>query len=291
MKPATFRYRRAATLAEAVAELSACSGTARVLAGGQTLVQEMSARQTAPDLVIDINHVSELDYLRVEPHVVRIGAMTRIVTVEQDPTVASVMTALAESAARIAHPAIRNRGTAGGNIAHADPSSGIPPVLLAYDGEVVLTGPAGMRTVAARDFFTGYRRTATAADEIVTELRFPRPTEPAGSAFAEISRRARGWGLVGACAVARLDGEGRFADLRLALLGLAPTAVRSQAEQQAIGESADRSAAAALADAAVAALQEIPEDVHASAELRRRLGRIVVRRAISKAVDRARSSS
>lgn len=185
----------------------------------------MAARLTAPELLVDLALVPGLDHLDVEDDVVRIGAMCRIAGLEHDPRLPGVLPALVDSAARIAHPAVRNRSTVGGNVAHADPASGIPPVLLALRGEVVLAGPQGSRTVPAADLFLGHRRTATAPDELIVELRFPRTRAAAGSAFAEISRRGRGWGLAGACAAVALTDDGRIEDLGLGLLGLGPTAV------------------------------------------------------------------
>jgi aerobic carbon-monoxide dehydrogenase medium subunit len=293
VKPPPFRYRRAGSVEEAVAELVAAGGRGRVLAGGQTLVAELSARVTAPELLVDLAAVPGLDHLEIEAETVRIGAMRRIAALEHDARLTGVLPALVEAAQRIAHPAVRNRGTIGGNVAHADPASAIPPVLLAHGGEVVLSGPAGPRTVAASAFFTGpstneQGRTACAPDEIVVELRFPRPGPRSGAAFAEISRRARGWGLAGACAVVRLDAGGRIEELGLGLLGLAPTAVRAgDAERAARGLTPDTAAVSEIAEAAVASLDAVPADVHASAQLRRSLGRVVVRRALTEAVTRA----
>lgn len=288
MKPAPFRYRRATTIAQAVVELAAHGGRAQILAGGQTLVAELSARRTAPEVVVDINGLRELDHVEITDDVVRIGALRRIAALEHDERLRTVLPALVDAASRIAHPAVRNRGTIGGNVAHADPASGIPPVLLAYGGEVILTGPAGVRTVAAEAFFTGYRSTETAPDEMITEIRFTRPAPGSGSGFAEISRRARGWGLAGACAVVTLRPDGQIGDLRLALLGLAPTAVRAEdAERRARGQAPDRATIDAVAEAAVADLAEIPADVHASPLLRRSLGRVAVRRALIDAIRRA----
>lgn len=288
MKPAPFGYRRVSTVGEAVAALAAAPGRARVLAGGQSLVQELSARLTSAGILVDIGRVAELDHVAVDADVVRLGALRRIASIEQDPQLAAVLPALVEAAALIAHPAVRNRGTIGGNVAHADPASGIPPVLLAHDGEVVLAGPAGERTVPATAFFTGHRITATGPDELVTELRFPRPGPRTGAAFTEISRQARGWGLAGACVVVRLDNGGRIDDLRIGLLGLAPTAIRAgRAEREARGATPDATTILAVAEAAVADLADVPADAHASAALRRSLGRVSVRRALTSAAERA----
>ena len=291
MKPAPFRYQRTTTVDETVAALTAGQGTARVLAGGQSLVAELCARTTSADVLVDIGAVAELDRVAVDVDVVRIGALRRIAALETDVELAAALPALVECAGRIAHPAVRNRGTIGGNVAYADPASGVPPVLLAHDGEVVLSGPSGTRTVAATAFFTGHRTTACGPDELVTELRFRRPGPRAGAAFHEVSRRARGWGLAGACTVVGLDEGGRIAWLRIGLLGLAPTAVRAErAEEMAVGRAPEAEALAAVAEAAVADLTEIPGDVHASPTLRRSLGRVTVRRALTEAVRRARES-
>jgi carbon-monoxide dehydrogenase medium subunit len=288
VKPAPFRYERTTTVDEAVAALAALPGRARVLAGGQSLVAELCARTTSAEVLVDIGPVAELDHIGIDADVVRIGALRRLAALEADAELAATLPALVECAARIAHPAVRNRGTVGGNVAHADPASGVPPVLLAHDGEVVLSGPSGSRTVAATAFFTGHRTTACGPDELVTELRFRRPGPRAGAAFHEVSRRARGWGLAGACAVVALDGDGRIARLRIGLLGVAPTAVRAtRAEDAAVGRAPDAEAIAAVAEAAVADLAAVPADVHASAYLRRNLGRVAVRRALTDAVRRA----
>jgi carbon-monoxide dehydrogenase medium subunit len=290
VRPAPFRYRRAATVDEAVAVLAEHAGRARVLAGGQALVQEMNARLAGPDVVVDVAGVPGLDHVVVSDDLVRVGAMCRIAALERHPDLPRALPALAEAAARIAHPAVRNRGTAGGNVAHADPASGLPPVLLACDGEVVLSGAGGERTVAATAFFTGPRTTAAGPDELITELRFRRTGPRSGSAFAEESRRVCGWGLAGACAVVRLDGD-RIAELRIGLLGLAPTAVRAgAAERQAVGAATDPDTIAALARACVDDLDAIPDDVHASATLRRSLGRVTARRSLTAALDRAREA-
>lgn len=290
MRPAPFRYRRAATVDEAVAVLAEHAGRARVLAGGQTLVQQMNARLVGPDVVVDVAGVPGLDHLVISDDVVRVGAMCRIAALERHPDLPRALPALAEAAARIAHPAVRNRGTAGGNVAHADPASALPPVLLACDGEVVLSGPGGERTVPATAFFTGPGTTAAGPDELITELRFGRTGPGSGSAFREESRRARGWGLAGACAVVRVEGS-RIAEARIGLLGLAPTAVRATAaEQQAAEAVIGPDTIAALARAAVDDLDAVPDDLHASATLRRSLGRVTVRRALTAALDRAREA-
>ncbi len=291
MKPAPFRYQRTTTVEETVAALAAAPGRARVLAGGQSLVAELCARTTSAEVLVDIAGVAGLDHVAIDADVVRIGALCRIAAVEDDAELAAALPALAECAARIAHPAVRNRGTVGGNVAHADPASGVPPVLLAHDGEVVLSGPSGSRVVAATAFFTGHRTTACGPDELVTELRFRRPGPRGGAAFYEVSRRARGWGLAGACAVVSLDEGGRIAWLRIGLLGLAPTAVRAEgAEAAAVGRAPEAEALAAVAQAAVADLTDIPGDVHASPTLRRNLGRVAVRRALTEAVSRAQEN-
>ena len=295
MKPAPFRYQRTTTVDETVAALTAGRAGPAVLAGGQSLVAELCARTPAPMSSSTSAAVAELDRVAIDADVVRIGALRRIAALETDTELAAALPALVECAARIAHPAVRNRGTIGGNVAYADPASGVPPVLLAHDGEVVLSGPSGARTVAAAAFFTGHRTTACGPDELVTELRFRRPGPRAGAAFHEVSRRARGWGLAGACAVVGLDPDAdraaRIAWLRIGLLGLAPTAVRAErAEEMAVGRAPEAEALAAVAEAAVADLTEIPGDVHASPTLRRSLGRVAVRRALTEAVRRAGES-
>ena len=292
MKPAPFRYQRTTTVEETVAALAAAPGRARVLAGGQSLVAELCARTTSAEVLVDIAGVAALDHVAIDADVVRIGALRRIAAVEDDAELAAALPALVECAARIAHPAVRNRGTIGGNVAHADPASGVPPVLLAHDGEVVLSGPSGSRAVAATAFFTGHRTTACGPDELVTELRFRRPGPRGGAAFYEVSRRARGWGLAGACAVVPLDEGGRIARG-------ADRPARARAHRRARrGRRGGRRRPGAGSRGARRCRRgrrrrphRDPGDVHASPTLRRNLGRVAVRRALTEAVSgRARGS-
>ncbi len=288
MKPPSFRYFAARSADEAVGLLAEHGAGARVLAGGQSLVQEMNARRVAPEVLVDVNPAAELAFVRQENGTLSIGALTRTSQVESDATLDGSLTGLREAAARVGHVAVRNRGTVGGNLAHADPAANLPPVMLALDAEVVARGSGGDRSISAANFFLGPHRTALAPAELLTEVRLPLPPEGAGSAFIEVSRRDRGWGIAGAAAVVALDREGGISDARIGLSGVGPTAVRARpAEEVVIGERPSAELWKAAAGAAAAALDAPPSDVHASGRYRRHLAGVLVARALAAAADRA----
>lgn len=288
MKPPSFRYLAAQSVEEAVALLAEHGDEARVLAGGQSLVQEMNARVTAPRVLIDVNPVGELGYLRAENGTLAIGALTRTVAVEDDAAVLERLPVLGEAASRVGHLAVRNRGTVGGNLAHADPAANLPPVMLALDARFTVRGSDGERAIPAADFFVGPHRTRLGPTEILTEARVPGLPVGSGSAFLEISRRGRGWGLAGVAAVVALDADGLVADARLALSGVGSTPVRArEAEEAAKGERPLEGTWAGAAEAVEGALEDPPSDIHASSRHRRHLAGVLVRRALAVAAARA----
>lgn len=291
MKPPNFKYFAARSVEEAVALLAEHGDGARVIAGGQSLVQDMNARRVAPRVLIDVNPIGELDFVRPENGTFALGALTRTATVELDGGVTERLPVLAEAAARVGHVAVRNRGTVGGNVAHADPAGNLAPVVLALDAKLVAHGPDGGRDIATDDFFVGPHRTSLGQSELLTEVRLPAPPK-AGSAFLEVSRRGRGWGLAGVAAIVALGDDGTVSEARLALSGVGPTAVRARGAEAALrGERPDEETWRAAAEAAVAALEDPPSDIHASADFRRHLAGVLVRRALAVAAARAEGRS
>lgn len=288
MKPAPFRYLAPHAVEEAVALLGEHAGEARVLAGGQSLVPLMNMRLATPGILVDINRIDELAYLRPWDGGLAIGALTRDSALERDAEAARRLPLLVEASRYVGHPAIRNRSTIGGSIAHADPAAELPAVLLALDAEIVARGPGGERVIAARDFFQGYLQTALRPDELLVELRLPGLPAGAGSAFLEFARREGDYALAGVAAAVALAADGTIADARLALCAVGPTALRADAAEAALrGQRPGPEAWAAAAEAVRAAITEAPSDLHGSADYRRHLAGVLTRRALERAASRA----
>ena len=287
MKPPPFGYAAPASLTEAVGLLTEhAEAEARVLAGGQSLIPLMNFRLAKPGFLIDLRNVAGLSGIRQDGDVLVIGAMTRMAELERSPEVAVAAPLLAEAVGFVAHAPVRNSGTIGGSLAHADPLAELPAVALAYDAELVATGPAGSRRIPAAEFFRGPFSTDLAPDEILTEGRIP--SWPGGHAFTEFSRIHANFAVVGVAALVELDG-GRIRRAALAVSGVAPTAIRAaQAERVLAGAAADAVPAAEAADAAVAGRSPVG-DLHASPQTRLDLARVYLRRAIELAVSRARN--
>jgi len=288
VKPPSFKYFAAQSVEEAVSLLAEHGDDARVLAGGQSLIQEMNVRQTKPQVLIDVNPIDELSFAHSENGSLAIGALTRTVTIEQDATIAERLPMLVEAAARVGHVAVRNRGTVGGNVAHADPSSNLPPVMLALEAEFTVQSSDGERDISADDFFQGPHQTSIGPTEFLTGIRVTGLPENSGSVFMEVSRRGRGWGLCGVAAMVTLDDDGRISDVRLGLLGVGPTAIRPREAEAGIrGERASEEVWSAAANRVVSALEDPPSDIHASADYRRHLANVLTRRALAAATARA----
>ena len=288
MKPPRFRYFAPQGVEEALALLAEHADEGRVLAGGQSLVPLMNMRLAHPGVLVDINGIRELAYVRPWDGGLAFGAITRDAAVASDPTVAAHFPLLAEAAHCVGHPAIRNRSTVGGSIAHADPAAELPAVMLALNAEFEVRSRSGSRTISAQDFFKGYLMTDLKTGELLTELRIPRLLPGSGSAFIEFSRREGDYALAGVAAVLALDEDGTIADARLGLCSVGPAPVRpQQAETLLRGQRPGDEAWAAAAAAVVAALDSPPSDIHGSADYRRGLAGILTRQALAIAAERA----
>ena len=288
MKPPKFRYFAPQSVEEALALLVEHADEARVLAGGQSLVPLMNMRLAHPDMLVDINGISELAYVRPWDGGLALGAMTRDATLERDTTAAARLPLLVEAAHCVGHPAIRNRSTVGGSIAHADPAAELPAVLLALNAAFEVRSRSGSRTISAQDFFKGYLSTDLKASELLTELRVPGLPSKAGSAFVEFSRREGDYALAGVAAVITLDEDGTIADARLGLCSVGPAPVRPQAAEALLhGQHPGDEAWAAAATAVVAALDDPPSDIHGSADYRRHLAGVLTKQALASAAERA----
>ncbi|MBI4607602.1 MAG: xanthine dehydrogenase family protein subunit M [Candidatus Rokubacteria bacterium] len=287
MKPPRFDYLVPRTQDEALAMLAEHGERAKLLAGGQSLIPLLNFRLVQPEALVDINRIADLAYVRERNGGLAVGALTRQHALERSETVRRRLPILAEACRLIGHLPIRHRGTVGGNLAHADPASELPAVMLALDAEFVVVAKGARRMLAARDFFTGVLSTALRPGELLAEIRLPGLPPRTGAAFVEMARRAGDFALVGVAALLTLDAAGRCQQARLALCGVGPTPIRaSEAERVLIGEAPRGAALEAAAERAVAATDP-PSDIHGSAEFRRKLARYFTRQALETDAQRA----
>jgi carbon-monoxide dehydrogenase medium subunit len=283
MKPPDFEYARPATVADAAALLASAGGDAKVLAGGQSLVPLLNFRLAAPSLLVDVNAIPGLSGLRVEDGALVIGATTRMRVLELDPLVRDTVPLLAAAARWVGHVQIRNRGTVGGSLAHADPAAEIPAVCLLLDAEVVAVGPAGERRIAADELFLGFLTTSLAEDELLSEVRVPIRPRAVRWGFREFAHRRGDFALAGAAVTLDLDpGEGTVREARIVGFGTADRPLRARAAETALeGGRADE---ARIAAAAATAADEVEaDDPRPDAAYRRRLMETMVRRALEDA--------
>jgi CO/xanthine dehydrogenase FAD-binding subunit len=288
MKPPKFRYFAPQSVGEALALLAEHADDARVLAGGQSLVPLMNMRLVHPGVLIDINGIHELAYVKAWDGGFAIGTLTRDAALAGDRSVAERLPVLTEASHFVGHPAIRNRSTVGGSIAHADPAAELPAVMVAMNAEFVALSRSGSRTIPAQDFFKGYLTTDLKDGEMLTELRIPGLPSRSGSAFVEFARREGDYALAGVAAVIALDENGTIADARLGLCSVGPAPVRAElAEAMLRGQHPDAGAWSAAAAAVVSVLDNPISDIHGSADYRRHLAGVLTKQALTIAAERA----
>ncbi|MBI2206752.1 MAG: xanthine dehydrogenase family protein subunit M [Candidatus Rokubacteria bacterium] len=285
MKPAPFEYVRARTLREALGALGR-GADCKILAGGQSLVPMMNMRLVRPARLVDINAVPELSGIAARADGgVTIGALTRHTDLVVSPVVHDRAALLATAAAHVGHRAIRNRGTLGGSLAHADPAAELPAALVALDATLVIEGPRGRRRLAIADFFVGLLTTALGADEILVAIDVPGPPH-AGWGFAELARRAGDFAIAGVAGIARPDDSGRCRDARLVAFGAADRPVRLRSAEGALIGTTLSDEAITRAGAEAARECDPPDDVHASSEYRRHLVAVLTEDVARAARDR-----
>ncbi len=283
MKPASFAYHRATSVREALELLAREGEDAKVIAGGQSLVPLMAFRLARPSALIDINRIAELRYVRRDGDALQIGALAthRDIETNAEPGVLDGYSILPRAARFIGHYPIRTRGTFGGSIAHADPTSEWCMLALLLDAEIVATGARGSRTVAASDFFRGVFTTALDADEVVTEVRFPAPAPR--SAIREFARRQGDFAIVAVATAVEVE-DGRVRSARIALAGVSDAPIRAtEAEAMLAGATPGEVAFDEAGRAAAAGLRP-PSDSHGSSDYRKELAAALVRRALGDAV-------
>ncbi len=288
MKPPPFDYIRPRGLDEALAILATHGPDARPLAGGQSLIPLLNLRLARPSLLVDLAFIPGLADVQAENGTVVLGAMVRQRTVERDALIAQRVPLLAEATRLVGHPPIRNRGTIGGSLAHADPSAEYPAIALALDAELVVRSASRERVVPARDFFVDLFTTALAPGELLTAVRIPVPPPGAGWAIQEIARRHGDFALAGAAVLLRQAGDGTCEHAAIALFGVATRPLRATAAEHALtGQPLTAESIREAAALAVEAIDEPLSDVHGSAAYRQRMAGAVVRRALEEASRRA----
>lgn len=284
MIPLPFTYTRATSLDDALAKLAAANGAGKVIAGGHSLVPLMKLRLSDPKVLIDIAHIPGFAGIREHEGRIEIGAGT----VHQDVATSALLRAtcpvVSDAAAEIGDLQVRNRGTLGGSLAHADPSADYPAAMLAVDAEIHLKGAKGSRTVNANAFFRDLFSVDLAEDEIIASVRFA-PVRAA--AYAKLSQRASRFAIVGVAAALDVR-EGTIRSARIGLTGAAPCAIRlTNVEEALVGKPASRATIAAASQEAAATLQSVNADVHASEDYRRAMVPVFTRRALEAALRRA----
>jgi carbon-monoxide dehydrogenase medium subunit len=289
VKPPRFEYHRAGSVDEVVALLSEHADEAKVLAGGQSLVPLLSLRLARPAHLIDLNRVADLATIE-NGNGLTVAAMVRHRAIERSDVVATANPLLAHAVRFIGHGAIRNRGTIGGSIAHADPAAELPAVLLALDGEVQARSARGIRTVAAAGLFKGFLTTSLEPDELLTAVRVPALPPGTGWSFQEFSRRSGDFAIVGVAATVRLDGNGKVGEARLAFSGVDQVPVRAAAAEALLAGASPSDDVWKSAAHAAAGPLEPGSDIHGSAAYRKHLAAVLAERALREAHDRAKDA-
>lgn len=266
MYPASFDYRRASSVSEAVTMLGE-DEDAKLLAGGHSLIPLMKLRLAQPSLLVDIGRIGGLDYIRKEGNEVAIGALVRHRALETSELLAAEVPVLPAVAHQIGDPSVRHMGTIGGSVAHGDGASDLPAALVALEATMVAEGPRGRRSIPATEFFRGFLETALEPDEVLVEVRVP--TGWQRYAYTKFNRRAQDWAIVG---VVALKGEGT----RVAYVNMGPTPLRARAVEERMAQAARPEDAAEVADEGT----HPSSDINGSAEYRRHLAKVLVRRAL-----------
>jgi carbon-monoxide dehydrogenase medium subunit len=284
MKPAPFHYHRPATAADAVSLLGELGDGAKVLAGGQSLIPMLALRLAVFDHLVDVGRVEGLSGIERRNGSLWIGAGTTDAVVEHSDEVARAVPLLTRATPFVGHFQIRNRGTVGGSLAHADPAGEYPAVALALDAELSALSRRGERRSPAREFFTGLWSTALEPDELLTGASFPVWSGRCGFAVEEVARRHGDFAIAGAAVAVELNGDDSVTRCAIGLIGMGSTPLRASAAEAAVGQ-VDASEVGRLA---VSDLDNVPSDLHGSAEYRTRVGAVVVERAVTRALEEAR---
>jgi carbon-monoxide dehydrogenase medium subunit len=288
MFPAAFEYHRPASVQEAVALLEQSGGDAKVLAGGHSLLPLLKLRLAEPAALIDIGRLPGLTGIQNQGGELVVGSLTTHATVATSDAVKQAAPLLAEAANVIGDQQVRNRGTIGGSLAHADPAGDLPAVILALEAQIKAVGPNGERTIPANDFFVDMLTSALQESEILTEIRVPALPSGAGTAYLKMDHPASHYALCGVAAIVQLSG-GNVQDVRVAVTGVGPKAYRATGVEEALrGQAANESSVEQAAQHAADGIDALG-DIHASTEYRSHLARVFAKRALNQAIARARA--
>jgi aerobic carbon-monoxide dehydrogenase medium subunit len=288
MIPAQFDYLTPATLDEALALLQQHADDAKILAGGHSLIPAMKLRLAMPTVLIDIGRIRDLAYIREEAGRIHIGAMTTHFQIEASERLSAICPILPEAATQIGDAQVRNRGTLGGSLAHADPAADWPAVMIALKAEMVAVGGNGERVIAADDFFVDMLTTALEAGEILREIRFPVPSGRYGQAYVKAAQPASGFAVVGVAAHLVRDASGACEAISVGITGVASKAYRASGVESLLAGSALDEQVIAQAAATAADGVTINGDIYASEIYRTHLAQVYTRRAIATAAARAK---
>ena len=284
MKASAFAYARATSVDDALELLGRHGDRAKVLSGGQSLMPAMNMRLISLDLIVDIGGLAELRGVELQGTILRIGALTRHVDLLKSPEIAIAAPLLREAVAHIAHPAIRNRGTIGGSLAHADPAAELPACMLALEATMVVCGSNGKRRIAAADFFKGIFQTALAANELLVAVELPVVQNSSRHYFHEFARRRGDYAIAGLAAQALLDGS-VFAELRMGFFGVGDRAVLARAANKLVNAPVTPALLVSACERLGAEL-DFQQDQQASAAMRRHLARVLFARCVAALLQR-----
>jgi carbon-monoxide dehydrogenase medium subunit len=290
MIPEVFDYRVPGSIEETIAALAEYGDDAKILAGGQSLIPAMRFRLSTPTMLIDINRLPGLAYIRDEDGYLAIGALTRESALEEARELAHTFPLLADAARVIADPLVRNRATVGGNIAHADPANDHPAVMLAYNAHVIAHGRNGTRTIPIDEFFAGMFENTMEHDEMLVEIRIPRPAANSGGAYVKVERKVGDYAVSAVAAQLTMQ-DNTCTAARIALTNVNPMPMRAtEAEQILIGQELTDEVLEAAGQAAAQACDPWP-DLRGTVEYKRDLTRVITKRAIRKAAERAQGAN
>ena len=290
MIPASFEYHVAKDIAHAIQLLASSGGEAKVLAGGQSLIPLMKFRLAQPVALVDINRIAGLGGIR-ENGELQIGALIREADLEKNPIIRQRYPIITDTAAVIADPLVRNMATIGGNLAHADPANDHPATMLALRASVVAQGSKGERVLPIDDFFLDTFMTALRPDEILIEIRIPKPAARSGGAYLKLERKVGDFAIVGVAAMVRLDESGKIAAASIGLTNVGLTAIRARRAEETLRGQAPDDKALAAAGAAAASESQPVSDLRGPADYKRDVVRVLTQRAIRKAVARAKGGN
>jgi len=288
--PGSFDYHAPSTVDEAVALLAKLGSHGKVLAGGHSLVPAMRFRLAQPEALVDINRIKGLSGIRESGGQLVIGALTREAELERSALIQQKYGILADASRVIADPLVRNRGTVGGNVAHADPANDHPAVMLAYDAIMVAQGPKGRREIAAGDFFVGILESALAPDELLLEVRIPIPTKGQGGAYQKFERKVGDYATSAVAVSITMDGD-VCRDVRIALTNVSPVPMRAKGAEAALSGNRVDEAVLEAAGQAAAAECDPSADLRGSVEYKRDVTRVLLKRAARRAITRAKGGA